>query len=395
MANYPFYKSEEHTSSAVVLSRENNKGLIFSRFFNGYDKTWGKVSENAKTKFLNSVSDQCGDTTQLNTMASRQVALVQGLRGDAKVFASKSFVTGMGNEHPVENGFLWHYTLGVPYISGSQVKGILRSLIEEYYEGSDKSTILRKWFGSQVKHAKTATDLDSQQAGDLICFDAFPIESPTLNVEIMTPHYGEWYAKGQGLKNIQEDTTIVPADWHDPVPVPFLAVKSAKFLFSFGFRQTAESSPDDIKTVWDMFEKALVYVRAGAKTQSGFGLMVPDEKSHKDLFEQIEKNRQSQQAMKDFEESLLNQSDAYREILTLGRDNHWEEPGDESKGSFTGYISEWLNKMEQSRDEDVLRYLRKIAEIHYKDRLKKPEKIKNAQQKVWVERLLSLTNGLK
>lgn len=36
-------------------------------------------------------------------------------------------VSGLGNGHPFETGFIWHRTLGVPYLPGSAVKGLMRA----------------------------------------------------------------------------------------------------------------------------------------------------------------------------------------------------------------------------------------------------------------------------
>jgi len=45
--------------------------------------------------------------------------------------ATAPFVTGMGMEHPLENGFAFLDPYGVPYLPGSSVKGVLRRAAEE------------------------------------------------------------------------------------------------------------------------------------------------------------------------------------------------------------------------------------------------------------------------
>ena len=52
---------------------------------------------------------------------------------------------GLGNSHPLENGLLWHPTLGVPYFQGSTVKGLAKALIEKW--GADPQ-LIKRWFGS-------------------------------------------------------------------------------------------------------------------------------------------------------------------------------------------------------------------------------------------------------
>ncbi len=41
------------------------------------------------------------------------------------------FATGLGNEHPIENGFAFLTPYGLPYLAGSGVKGVLRHAAEE------------------------------------------------------------------------------------------------------------------------------------------------------------------------------------------------------------------------------------------------------------------------
>jgi len=51
------------------------------------------------------------------------------LRLDAR--STAPFVTGMGMEHPLENGFAFLDPYGVPYLPGSSVKGVVRRAAEE------------------------------------------------------------------------------------------------------------------------------------------------------------------------------------------------------------------------------------------------------------------------
>ena len=41
------------------------------------------------------------------------------------------FATGLGNEHPLENGFAFLNPYGLPYLPGSGVKGVVRRAAEE------------------------------------------------------------------------------------------------------------------------------------------------------------------------------------------------------------------------------------------------------------------------
>ncbi len=144
----PLYQTKEHTFPPL---EQANRGLRFEKFFDVYSIDW-RVDDN-KTEFLKDITNGlCGNKKQLERATLQQMSLSQSQQGNGKVYQLDGhFVTGMGNSHPVENGFLWHYTLGVPYLSGSQVKGLVRSLIEQYYQADDKDNLLIKWFGSVNK----------------------------------------------------------------------------------------------------------------------------------------------------------------------------------------------------------------------------------------------------
>ncbi|MDP8161605.1 type III-B CRISPR module RAMP protein Cmr6 [Pasteurella skyensis] len=300
-SNFSLYKESFLTSDIFSQNHNGNNGLLFNKFFEQYDTNWSIYREDKKTKqkcgkqhFLQNFSGKCGYSEQLEGFNVRQLQLIAQNKGSHRVYEIDGhFVTGMGNEHPVENGFLWHYTLGVPYLSGSQVKGLVRSLIEQYYQKNDKADVLLKWFGSEDKDPKKQKR--DNQAGELIFFDAIPTEQPTLSVDIMTPHMGDWYAKGGDISNVTRDSDKIPADWHDPNPIPFLAVKEAKFLFTISKRPKSDI---DIEDVFKCLDQALMCCGAGAKTQTGYGFMTSEEEIKR---RQDEEKKQQQEEQDFFE----------------------------------------------------------------------------------------------
>ena len=63
-----------------------------------------------------------------------------GLRVSAT--STAPFATGLGNEHPIENGFAFLTPYGLPYLAGSGVKGVLRRAAEELALFADEYTPL-------------------------------------------------------------------------------------------------------------------------------------------------------------------------------------------------------------------------------------------------------------
>ena len=141
---------------------------------------------------------------------------------------------------------------------------------------------LRLWFGPSLNEldAKTA----NLAVGELIFFDALPIGWVQLKADVMTPHYGKWYENGD--KSPEQDGSNVPADWHNPVPVPFLVVAPGQaFQFSVATRPGSGIVVDDVVKE---LKSALASLGAGAKTAAGYGRMEVDEKITRNFREEAE-----------------------------------------------------------------------------------------------------------
>ena len=257
-----------NASHPESLKSNGNAGLYFYKFFNQYEADFSEVKKakkdekSPKHKFLDVFSELADSTSTLQAAALRQIALTETLGGVwfiASNTDASPFVTGTGNSHPVENGFLWHHTLSTPYMQGSAVKGIMRSWLENQLgygvDEDDNHSELKRYFGSETKESS------DNQGGNLIFFDALPIAQPKLKVEIMTPHMGDYYAdKGK----------TAPADWHSPNPIPLLAVEQISLLFCIAPR-LGKIDAQELAQLSTALQNALANMGAGAKTQTGFG----------------------------------------------------------------------------------------------------------------------------
>ncbi len=345
----PLY--EDAREDAPKLLAGTNLGLWYERFFNQYDANWkviegSKSEEQGKQKWIETVTGKRGDEILITRQRERMTRLVKNLGGEVKVYATDwHFVTGLGLNHPVENGFSWHPTLGVPYLPGSAVKGLLKAWMDQWSELGEKP----EWFGTPDK------------VGDLIFFDALPVASIELALDVMTPHMDKWYEKG-GETPLAPD--CVPADWHNPIPVPFLAVKKGSFLFALASRSRAESH---VTEAFAELTKALEILGAGAKTAAGYGRFGVDEKWQRQLEE--EKVKQAEEAQKrqaeDAERERLaalpplereleelaqaNPTEAkYLVILKALEAGHWQEP--ESK-QVADYVKQWMVQQKLWREK--------------------------------------------
>lgn len=257
-----------------ALRQAPNNGLVFSKFIDKWPnhaplQDFDGLGGTEKKQWVDKFADRrkfpngVGNIKELEAAvtAITDLATNLGCADDTKPRPYQTtgpFITGMGLEHPVENGFLWHHTLGVPYLPGSSIKGMMRAWAEEWCEETDAADRL---FGSGGD--------DGAHAGCLIVFDALPTGPVKLMAEVITPHTGDWRITETPEKS-------PPADWVSPVPIPFLAVApGAEFQFALAVRQGSKDG--DLKKAYDFLEQALEWIGAGAKTAVGFGRFLSKE----------------------------------------------------------------------------------------------------------------------
>ena len=252
----PLYKC-----SAPAIQPNGNFGLFYDKFCDKWKEDWDGLGDNGKREWIEAalLKGEIGDPNLIKEIAERRSTLISAMAGMALVFRTTGpFVTGLGRSHPVENGFAWHNTLGVPYLPGSSIKGMVRSWVANWID-VDKKEIIRI-FGSD----------DSTGVGSVAFLDAIPNRPVRLKMEIMTPHYGPYYRESS--KDPEP-----PADWHSPVPIPFLAVDAGQ-EFLFGLIPRCGGRADCRKVdVW--LKEALHSIGAGAKTAVGYGRFVYSELS--------------------------------------------------------------------------------------------------------------------
>lgn len=237
------------------------------------------------------------------------------------------FATGLGWEHPNENGFVFLHPYGLPYLAGSGVKGVLRRAAEELalFGSAHNDTKEREWtlldvwwlfgfegasgaiwekdndwagafrhhisdllmrpdlvdFLNKIGIADTSKSLEDRLKktlrekrreiawiGALRFFNVIPeLPDDGMDVDIMNPHYGDYY---QGHST--------PHDAGSPKPIFFLVVPPAS-QFTFVVDCPREDKlPESLKANWrtmigTVFEHAFDWLGFGAKTAVGYGAM--------------------------------------------------------------------------------------------------------------------------
>ncbi|MDM8565352.1 type III-B CRISPR module RAMP protein Cmr6 [Candidatus Halobeggiatoa sp. HSG11] len=390
MTRIPLYDEESYNNNRVVryLNEKSHFGLWFTRFFNEYNNDW-EVPNDGKTTWINSITThkKCGDMTALANYKNRTLNLIKTLKNKPELSSEDfaicetnwNFVTGMGLPHPVENGMSWHHTLGVPYLAGSSMKGLLRAWVEsgwnEELDENQTKQRRRDWFGM----VKGEDGDDKDQAGKLIFFDAIPIEPVKLIPDIMTPHYGDWYAEGGNITSVKNQPERIPADWHDPVPVPFLAVKDTKFLVTVVARD--KKNDDQAKLALKELVEALQWLGAGAKTAAGYGHLDRKTEEEQNILQEFKEKEITAKKESEKKQILNELSDLEREVyLSLSEGNQSE--GETKAG-------DWLNKMEAVEPEDAKKIAIQLQTFYEKiGKWKNPSKKKQKPKVDRVKKIL-------
>lgn len=334
----PLYQSEQHKPH---IELENaNKGLLFDRWFGSYYKSdselvWEVDKEPRAHHPLMILSGPCGDLRQLERARDRQLSLITALNGAAiSCELDWNMVTGTGEPHPLENGFRWHYTLGVPYLPASSIKGMLRAWLSTWASDALTKEEVLHLFGNERESSKS-------RIGALHFFDALPIDQPHLTLDVITPHCGGWYEKGASHPG-QPDT--VPADWQSPVPITFLAIKKASFLFTLAARD--EQALALLPKIMDQLADALLTLGIGAKTAQGYGIMrkkaASEPNSGERLLKNLQEKRQQQQAHQLRQMALAKMSDNQRRVAEL-EERICVRDDKQFKEGFNNEIAELVN----------------------------------------------------
>jgi len=213
-------------------------------------------------------------------------------------YAVAPFATGLGNEHPLENGFAFLNPYGLPYLAGSGVKGVLRETARQLSDGRwedslgwsseprypvrfDEETVLHLSM-IDLLFGRESDDHDTEHFRGVLSFwDVLPeIEGGKLRVEVMTAHQSHYY---QGKTD--RDT---PHESGSPNPIYFLTVPPGS---AFAFRVSCDlprlthfapdlADGDRWKSLLAAaFRHAFAWIGFGAKTAVGYGALSEDKPS--------------------------------------------------------------------------------------------------------------------
>jgi len=266
------------------LNFVKNPALIFGKFI-PYTLEKNEEKEN-KDKYLELVIEETNfllqNTYLLKCLHERIEHWIKNMGNNFEKFEATTswrLVIGLGASHPQETSMTLHHIYGIPYIPGSAIKGVTRHwAVLKFAEEMSKSENIK--FEKAIEEVSKALengekidlkveDLEfnqlieifgtQKQQGKVIFFDAYPVGDINLKIDVMNPHYPEYYSKGQA-----------PTDWQNPIPIKFLTVENTKFQFYLAVR--GKNSNKILEKAKELCLEALKEHGIGAKTSLGYGI---------------------------------------------------------------------------------------------------------------------------
>lgn len=252
-------------------------GHRFGLYFDGWSDSFGLPKDGKTDAFRRTINLPKHSRDALAALCARQRSLAAALGETVLTYPARlsaPLATGLGNEHPLENGFAFLNPHGLPYLAGSGVKGVIRRAAEELASGEWgeregwTEDAIRLLFGP----GEDDPERDSHaRRGALMFWDLFfkPAndKSALLAVEIMTPHHSG-YLQGSGSPHANES----------PNPISFLAIAAGCECTVHVQCNPAliPAQAAGLRETWQALVEAAIALAAewlgfGAKTAVGYG----------------------------------------------------------------------------------------------------------------------------
>ena len=437
-----------------IAALENNTtvplGHAFELYFPFLDDRQGcNVADKNKANVLRAVAD-CSVSLDVNNAISKRTTHLALQNTDTLTVplqSNSAFITGSGIDHPSENGLAFLRPYGVPYLAGSGIKGVLRDAAERkvYIDNDPDWCIADVWwlFGwdgkAEYLHSKNALSgyfqayLDKAQpehkaaiqqffdfltAGSksdmaknsvehlaqlnigwaeqlafrgLLDFWDMPLTEAVGTVDVMTPHYGDYY---EGKSS--------PHDAADPVPISMLAIKAGakgRLTLQWCGRGLTDAANRALKSLHDNWQESLTgliedvikWDGFGAKTAVGYGRFAIDVEAE----ERVIAEQQAKEKRVALEQALLGLSELAIEFRTLASEKEWDQKSGRDLFLATGVIECWLDKLEVTEDVDLQSAITELITLHIPGVLTDPDKVKGKKKKhVYTQRQRDIAHRL-
>lgn len=261
------------------LIPDAHPGLVFDRYFRLWERPGVRVAkiEGPLHDFAAAYAraGQSPDVRErLADIHRRLDGIVSANNGRTNRYKTQSrLATGLGADHPLDNGFVFDPAVGVPYLPGSSVKGLCHAWAELTL-GREHPDMLRL-FGVGPQEAEETGE--RERVGGIVFLPAYPQDWPELDVDIVNNHHRAYYGAEPSRRGGKG--RFPPMDIESPIPVYFLAVR-AKTTFVFRVLPHAATLADsDLEQATGLLANGLRWLGIGAKSAVGYGVVTDADKA--------------------------------------------------------------------------------------------------------------------
>ncbi len=249
----PHYLIRQKSQRPRFFPTQSHAGLWHDKYNGAWDALSNRrwvVDEFKRRDWLKHfVHEPLGDAAMITEFTQRQARILFSRAAEPLLMKTTSrFLPGQGSIHPLLGGMVFHPSLGLPYLPGSNVKGLVRAWATQW-QNTDPIDVSRI-FGAP------------DQPGNVIFLDALPTNPVIFEIDVVTPHH---IAYQHGSRP--------PADWDMPQSTAFLAVAKDN-IFQFGIMARINNDPSaqaDALQARAWLIEALEWLGAGARTAVGYG----------------------------------------------------------------------------------------------------------------------------
>jgi CRISPR-associated protein Cmr6 len=244
-------------------SQVANPALLFDRFAPEAAVFGDRTDSTPRRDFLHEViaaAERLAKSDLAKQILARWEATARAASAEPfSVQLESRLVTGLGAHGPLEAGFRFD-RLGFPVLPGSGLKGVARAYAHLVEQRDESDPDFLAVFG-RVPTSGEAHEV--AQAGALVFFDAYPEPGWRLELDVMTPHYPDYY-RGDAP----------PTPWQNPTPITFLTVApGTRYRIAIGVRQDARDPDGRLRALaMKWLQQGLTQLGFGAKTTSGYGV---------------------------------------------------------------------------------------------------------------------------
>ena len=250
-----YFAVAKNGNSLIVPN--DNLGLTFDRFVPQIECPGrGIKTDNLDVLSSYRMANHPGLCKSYQYAFDKWTAAVKGVEKENKaisfdITSLTKVIFGFGNDSALEVGVHLNKPWGVPYISGSAIKGVVASYLRKTKTLEVNSPDYVNIFGG--------TYGDKDYSGTVVFNDAwlYPDCDSWFERDIINPHYQQYYSGNR-----------LPDGMDDPVPVQTLALRPGLSFF------VSMQGPENLlKYLKNVLKEALCKggVGAGAKTAVGYG----------------------------------------------------------------------------------------------------------------------------